>query len=176
MSSSSLRWLRLSGGIVVASLLPGKPLVFDGQEVGMNVFDGQTVRPSINLGHDPRVKIDWNDPDGYRPFYTKLLQLFRANPALHQPGMDDFRKLHTSPGDPIYAFIRREGANTVVVVANLSATAYGAVALQPQPNAGSIDGTYVELFSGASVSLHAGQSLSLEPWGYRVFVQGPTGI
>ena len=78
---------------VLATLLPGKPLIFDGQEVGMNVFDGQTVRPSMSLGHDPRVKLDWADPDGYRPFYTKLLQLFRANPALHQPGMADFRKL-----------------------------------------------------------------------------------
>jgi len=46
---------RYRGGIktfaVLSSLLPGKPLVFDGQEVGMNVFDGTSVRPSINLGH-----------------------------------------------------------------------------------------------------------------------------
>lgn len=168
---------RYRGGIktfaVLATLLPGKPMIFDGQEVGMNVFDGQTVRPSINLGHDPRVKIDWADPDGYRPFYTKLLQLFRANPALHQPGMADFRKLDTQPGDGPYAFVRRHGANTVVVIVNLSANAYASVTLEPAVNVGGIDGTFVELFSEQTELLHAGKQLALAPWEYRVYVQGP---
>ena len=119
---------RYKGGIktfaVLAATLPGKPLVFDGQEVGMSVFDGTTVRESINLGHDPAVKIDWTDAGGYRPFYTKLLQLFRANSALHHPGASDFRKIDTTPSDYPYAFIRREGTNTVLVVLNLSSTDY----------------------------------------------------
>jgi glycosidase len=158
---------------VLATLLPGKPLVFDGQEVGMNVFDGTAVRPSINLGHDPRVKIDWSDPDGYRPFYTKLLQLFRANSALHHAGMADFRKLDTHPGDGIYAFVRRDGANTVIAVLNLSPNHYASVALEPASNVGSIDGTYTELFSEQTELLHAGKQLALGPWAYRVYVQGP---
>lgn len=168
---------RYRGGIktfaVLAALLPGKPMILDGQEVGMNVFDGQTVRPSINLGHDPRVKIDWADPDGYRPFYTKLLQLFRANPALNQPGMADFRKLDTHPSDGPYAFVRRHGANTVVVIVNLSANAYASVTLEPAENVGGIDGTFIELFSEQTELLHAGKQLALAPWEYRVYVQGP---
>jgi glycosidase len=160
---------------VLATLLPGKPLVFDGQEVGMNVFDGQQTRPSINLGHDPRVKIDWSDPDGYRPFYTKLLQLHRASSALHQPGMADFRKIDTVPNDHVYSFVRRDGANTVLVVVNLSANDYPALRLAPAENAGAIDGTYVELFSEHAVEVGAGSTLHLEPWGYRVYVQGPRG-
>jgi glycosidase len=158
---------------VLASLLPGKPLVFDGQEVGMNVFDGTAVRPSINLGHDPRVKIDWSDPDGYRPFYTKLLQLFRANSALHHAGMADFRKLDTNANDRVYAFVRRDGANTVIAVLNLSPTHHASVALEPASNVGSIDGTYTELFTEQPEQLHAGKQLALGPWAYRVYVQGP---
>jgi glycosidase len=157
---------------VLACTLPGKPMVFDGQEVGMQVFDGTTVRDSINLGHDPRVKIDWTDAGGYRPFYTKLLQLHRANPALHQPGMADFRKLDIQPGDRVYAFVRRAGDNAVVVVLNLSADATS-VTLTPQPNAGSIEGTYLELFTEQYVALHAGQTMTLAPWEYRVYVRGP---
>jgi glycosidase len=168
---------RYHGGIksfaVLACTLPGKPLVFDGQEVGMNVFDGRTVQPSINLGHDPAVKIDWSDPDGYRPFYTKLLQLFRANPALHQPTMADFRKIDTEPSGPAYTFIRRAGDAAVLVVLNLSDDELPSVTLQPAPNAGSIDGQYAELFTGDIETLAAGQSLQLQPWEYRVYVQGP---
>lgn len=154
---------------VLELLLPGKPLVFDGQEVGMRVFDGTAVRDSINLGHDPAVKIDWTDPDGFRPFYTKLLQLHRASPALHQPGMADFRKLEVH-SDAAYAFLRRHGDDAVIVIANLSDAAIS-VTLDPQPNVGSIDGAYVELFSEQPTSLGAGTVLALEPWGYRVFVK-----
>ena len=148
---------------VLASLLPGKPLVFQGQEVG----------DSKSLGHDPAVKTDWSDPESYRVFYTKLLQLFRANSALHQPGMGDFRKIDLRPGDFPYAFLRQHGANRVIVVLNLSANDYPAVVIDPQPNVGSIDGTYVELFTGRTESIQAGQTIRLAPWEYRVYVQGP---
>jgi glycosidase len=175
---------RYKGGIktfaVLASTLPGKPLVFDGQEVGMNVFDGQSVRPSINLGHDPIVKIDWSDPNGYRPFYTKLLRLFRANSALHQAGMHDFRKIDTAaapPSSSAYSFVRRNGTdNTVLVVLNLSSTDLPSVALQPAPNAGSIAGDYVELFTGKKQKIEDGgkTAMPLAAWEYRVYVRGPT--
>jgi len=171
---------RYQGGIktfaVLAATLPGKPLVFDGQEVGMNVFDGNTVRPSINLGHDPAVKIDWTDAGGYRPFYTKLLQLFRANSALHHPGAGDFRKIDTTPSNYPYVFIRRDGTNAVLVVLNLSGTDYPSVLLEPQPNAGTVDGEYTELFSGEKRKIAAGQPMHLEPWAYRVYVQGPAAL
>ena len=169
---------RYRGGIktfaVLAALLPGKPMVFDGQEVGMNVFDGQTVRPSINLGHDPRVKIDWADPDGYRPFYTKLLQLFRANPALHQPGMADFRKLDTHPSDGPYAFVRRDGANTVVVIVNLSANDVCERRRSSRRRTSArIEGDLRRAVQRADRAAPRGQAAHLAPWEYRVYVQGP---
>lgn len=157
---------RYRGGVkaaaVLACTLPGKPLVFEGQEVG----------DSKSLGHDPAIKTDWSDPDGFRPFYTKLLQLFRASSALHHPGMADFRKIDLVPGDYPYAFVRRDGANVVLVIVNLSPNEYPSVVIAPQPNAGAIDGTYTELFSGEVATLHAGQTIRLAPWEYRVYVQG----
>jgi alpha-amylase len=169
---------RYLGGIktfaVLASTLPGKPMVFDGQEVGMGVDVNGAVAESAPLGHDPSVKIDWTDTDGYRPFYTKLLQLFRANSALHHAGCQDFRKIDTSPGDRPYAFVRRDGATAVVVVVvNLSGNDYPSVVLQPAPNVGSIDGVYEELFTGTQATLSAGMAMPLGPWEYRVYVQGP---
>lgn len=168
---------RYQGGIktfaVLACTLPGKPLVFDGQEVGMNVFDGTTVRPSINLGHDPKVKIDWSDPDGYRPFYTKLLRLFRANAALHHDGMADFRKIDTMPSAPAYSFVRRDGADQVVVLLNLSGGTLPSVTLTPASNAGVIAGDYVELFTKEKKRVDPGMTTPLGPWEYRVYVRGP---
>jgi cyclomaltodextrinase len=170
---------RYQGGIkafaVLACTLPGKPMIFDGQEVGMNVFDGQTVRPSINLGHDPKVKIHWTDDGGYRPFYTKLLQLFRASSALHHAGMSDFSKIDLRQADRAYAFVRREGANTVLVIVNLSPVDYPAATLDPAPNVGGLDGEYVELFTDEPATIHAGDTMHLGPWAYRVYVQGPRG-
>ena len=155
------------GGIktfaVLAALLPGKPLVFQGQEVG----------DDKSLGHDPAIKTNWSDPENYRAFYTKLLQLFRASSALHQPGMGDFRKVDLRPGDFPYAFVRRDGANQVLAILNLSPNDYASVVIDPQPNAGSIDGTYVELFTNRTETIHAGQTIRLAPWEYRVYVQGP---
>ena len=146
---------------VLACTLPGKPLVFEGQEVG----------DSKSLGHAPSVKTDWSDPDGMRPFYTKLLQLFRENPALHHAGMADFRKIDLVPGDFPYAFVRRDGDRAVLVIANLSPNDYPSVRIDPQPNAGSIDGTYVELFTNQTHAIHAGQTIHLAPWEYRVYVR-----
>lgn len=171
---------RYRGGIktfaVLACTLPGKPLVFDGQEVGMRVFDGTPNAPSrdsINLGHDPAVKIDWSDPEGYRPFYTKLLNLHRLNSALHQPGMGDFRKVDTSPTSPVYSFVRRDGQNAVLVVLNLSPDALPSVALTPTTNAGAIDGAWTDLFSGQARTITSGEAMPLGAWEYRVFVRGP---
>jgi glycosidase len=149
---------------VLACTLPGKPLVFDGQEVGYEK----------SLGHDPKVKIDWNDPQGFRPFYTKLLRLFRASSALHHAGMADFRKIDTSPSARTYAFVRRDGADkTVLVTLNFSPDAID-TKLTPATNAGSISGDYVELFSGDGVHLDDGDEIHLDGWGYRVAVRGPT--
>jgi hypothetical protein len=95
--------------------------------------------------------------------------------------MGDFRKLDTHGADSAYAFVRRaphdprlpsRDDHAVVVVTNLSASPIS-ITLAPQPNAGSIDGSYVELFSEHAASFSAGSTLSLEPWGFRVFVQGP---
>ncbi|MEQ9502060.1 MAG: alpha-amylase family glycosyl hydrolase [Deltaproteobacteria bacterium] len=158
---------------VLACTLPGKPLIFDGQEAGMRVRVNGEVLDSAPLTHDPAVKLDWSDPEGYRPFYTKLLQLFRANPALHHVGFDDFRKIDTAPAEHAYAYVRRDGDDAVLVVLNLSPQHLSAVRLEPSENAGSIDGDYVELFSEEPVTVRGGDVFELEPWAYRVFVRGP---
>jgi hypothetical protein len=66
----------------------------------------------------------------------------------------------------------RAADHAVVVVTNLSESPIS-IALAPQPNTGSIDGSYVELLSEQAGPLVAGSTLSLEPWGFRVFVRGP---
>ena len=134
--------------------LTGKPLVFDGQEVGYDT----------SLGHDPKIKIDWSDPKGYRAFYTKLLRLFRANSALHHAGMADFRKIDLSPSARGYAFVRRDGENTVLVVLNLSDTAL-TTKLAPASNVGTIAGDYVDLFTG--IGAH-GRGRGLNPHSHQL--------
>lgn len=159
---------------VLACTLPGKPMILDGQETGFRVRVGNTIEVGAPLTHDPAVKLDWSDPEGFRPFYTLLLHLHRANSALHQEGFDDYRKVETNYPDTVYSFIRRDGDNQVLVIVNMSATPSPGLLLMPTDNTGSVDETYKELFTGDEATVLAANALDLGPWDYRVYVKGPT--
>jgi len=85
------------------ALLPGRPLLYDGQE----------VESPQKLGLFTREAIEWNQPgaDSARAFYGRVLKLDGTDPAFLG---SDFAPVQTSaPGDVI-AYRRRE----VVVVIN----------------------------------------------------------
>ena len=71
--------------------------------------------------------------------------------------MADFRKIDTVPSAPSYAFIRRAGADAVLVVLNLSPNDLPSVVLTPAANAGAISGNYIELFTGKTET-HRGRA------------------
>ena len=147
---------RYGGGLkaftVLQATLPGRPLLYNGQETGWNLNKG----------------VNWDDPIGWKassewqPFYQKLLGLYKDHRALQ---CGDFVKIPSSNDAAIYAFARGRDADKIVVVLNLSdkPQSFG---LQSEAMAGS----YAEAFSGETKTLAARETMQLGAWEYRVYV------
>ncbi|MHB2017440.1 MAG: alpha-amylase family glycosyl hydrolase [Candidatus Xenobia bacterium] len=102
--------------------LPGKPLIYNGQEIG-------NAHKLAFFEHDP---IQWH-ASPLRAFYTRLCHLYSSHPSLQH---GDFTRLHSDHDDVVYAFTRHaDGDATFTVIANLS----------PRPIAATLSGKRVRL-------------------------------
>jgi glycosidase len=94
---------------VLAATLPGMPLIYGGQESGL----------------DKRIEFFEKDPVqwknyAYAPFYANLLKLKHDNPALWNGQYGGSIEVLETGNDKVFAFQRKRDANTVTVSVNLS--------------------------------------------------------
>lgn len=147
---------RLRGGVrafaVLAATLPGKPLLYNGQEIGWNPADRA-------------APIDWNDTSSFREFHRTLLLAHRDLAALHSGG---FAKIRTDQDGRVYAFIRQKQEQRVLVILNLSDKETD-VAIDSLELAD----VYEDIFTRGPVKWYGSMNLHLAPWEYRVHVAGP---
>ena len=95
---------------VLAYTFSGMPLLYSGQEAGMDSA----------LEFFEKDTIDWGDYE-LQEFYTKLLKLNQSNEALWNGEYGgDFERLTTNADDKIYAYKRQKGDDAVVVILNFS--------------------------------------------------------
>jgi glycosidase len=152
---------------VLMATLPGKPLVYNGQEIGWDQrYTGK--RTAWNTPPDP--VIDWSaSPKAawHTAFYSRLLHAYQALPALNA---GNFVRIEGADSCRTYAYVRQSGDGQALVILNLSAhpTAYDL----EHP---ALEGEYRELFSGQALSVSSGAHLRgrAEPWSYQVYVSGP---
>ncbi len=148
---------RLGDGLrpaaVLTATLPGKPLIYNGQEVGIDK----------SLEFFEKDPIDWQDKNNYRSFYSKLFNLYQANPALYSGTMV---RVNGSEENHVYAFARVNEPYKVFVVLNLSADRRKA-----ELRSEFMSGEYRELFSGVQLNKTNKELFDLEPWAYRVYVK-----
>lgn len=150
---------------VLMATLPGKPLVYNGQEVG---WEGRTPGPSTGWDQPADPPIDWsaNTQAAWSTrFYTRLLQLYHASPALYR---GQFVRLFGEDFCRGYAYLRQDGEDKVLVLLNL-----GGEPTQSDLEHPYLDGQFRELFSGAALDLRGTVSMRLEPWSYHVYLSGP---
>ena len=98
---------------VLVTLLPGVPLIYNGQEVGND----------RRLSLFEKVTIDWDDdPHGFREFYGKLLGARARFDALRGGSLDDgsLRVLSADAPDGVFAYTRSAQDTTVLVVVNMA--------------------------------------------------------
>jgi glycosidase len=97
---------------VLAATLPDMPLIYGGQEAGLD-------KRIEFFEKDP---IQWKDYQ-YAPFYTGLLKLKHDNPALWNGQYGGQVQVLETGNDKVFAFRRAKDHDTVTVTVNLSGEA-----------------------------------------------------
>ncbi len=134
--------------MVLCATLPGKPLLYNGQEMAFVKTDPPKVATA-------RLK------SPVYPFYSRLLRLYRDSPALSGGA---FTRLPCPDDDRVYAFVRGAGKERVLVAVNLSGETRNATVT------GDVSGKWREAFTGGTATFARSPTIQLEPWGYRAHV------
>lgn len=142
--------------IVFAGVVKGMPLVYSGQEAGLN----------RSLAFFDKDLIEWKDHP-FSGIYRKLFQLKHGNQALWNgsAGGEMVRIFNDKPSQVI-SFSREKNGDQVIAVFNFSDTEV-AVKL----NSGNQKGNYEDLFSGDKITFMGEDVLTLQGWGYKVLVK-----
>lgn len=140
---------------VLTFLLDGVPMIYNGQEAGLD-------RRLEFFESDPIV---WpKDTHPATKLYQALTALRHTHPALHTGAA--MRRLDTTDNGSIYAVLREAGGKKVVGFLNLTAKDVKADAFDP-----ALAGPWRDAFTGEMVTLNPLVPLELKAWRYRVLVK-----
>ncbi len=142
---------------VLAFTIGGMPLIYSGQEAGLN----------HRLKFFEKDTIHWGDFEK-QDFYRTLLDLKHRNPALGNGLAGGVRKAVgiAEPDAAIYAYRRVRGNNQVVAFLNLSN--------EPQTfklDDENLEGEYTNVFANSTLKLTSEMSMQLNPWSYLLLEQ-----
>lgn len=148
---------RLGNGVeamfVLAATIPGMPLIYSGQEAGLNkrlrFFDKDT----IPFGVENR----------YSGFYSTMLKLKHDNSALWNGEYGgNFEVINTD--NEVYIFTRQKGKDKVLVIINCS-DASRSVNISDKR----IAGKYTNVFTGEKIKMKSKMEVGLTPFEYKVY-------
>jgi cyclomaltodextrinase / maltogenic alpha-amylase / neopullulanase len=135
--------------------IKGMPLLYNGQEAGLNK----------RLKFFEKDTIDWKKSK-FRKLYTTLFNEKMKNKALWNG--DEGGEMINIPSDSdssVFAFVREKDGDKIFAVFNLSNKE-----LKVKLNSDEMAGNYVNLFTSKKVKLSSIAGSDLKPWGYRFFV------
>ena len=137
---------------VLSATMEGAPLIYNGQEGGLDK----------RLEFFEKDPIEWTD-DSLTPFYQKLLELNHENQALYNGIYGGDLEILSPDSDSIgFAFSRSKGEDEVIAIFNFSDNSH-TITLNKE-----ISDNMKELFDEA-IPLKGQNKIELSPWGYRVF-------
>jgi len=139
---------------VLTYTLPGMPLIYSGQEAGLN----------HRLKFFTKDTINWALAD-FSPFYKTMNALKHGNEALwNAPYGGTFEQIKNTEPSKVLSFIREKGDSRVVVIANLSNEK-----VTVNLKGSKADGDYKDVFTNTKFTLFSSNlNLTLQPWGYWV--------
>jgi glycosidase len=139
---------------VLAFTLDGMPLLYSGQEAG---------NPK-RLASFEKDTIVWGEYM-FQDFYTDLLHAKKENEALWNGSKGGpFERINTNKDEQIFAYTRVKNDNRIVVFLNFS-DAQIQFETEHVP-----DGKFRNIFGDKSLFFFINDEMSLEPWGFQVFV------
>ena len=151
-------WERLGDAVetfaVLSFTVPGMPLIYSGQEAGLDK----------RLEFFVKDEIEWKDHELFA-FYQKLISLKKRNPALWN-GIHGgtLTRVTSSDNKSVYAFLREKEEDKVFVILNLTGK-HVEVTLKGKKYLGD----YTDIFNSVPVPFEQDTELSLEPWEYHVY-------
>jgi len=142
---------------VLTNTVPGMPLLYSGQEAGLDK----------RLEFFEKDQIDWNYLP-YQDFFKTLMNLKRDNKALWN-GLegDNMTRIETNDDLNVFAFSREKDKNRVVVILNLSQEAREVGFTADK----SIRGVYNDAFGTEKFRIGKNVVFEMKPWEYRVYYQ-----
>ena len=140
---------------VLTYMLPGMPLIYSGQEAGLN----------RRLQFFEKDSINWTDRGGFTGLYTSLNALKKTNKALLSPerGGKMTEIVNDSPAS-VFSFKRAHEGNEIVCVFNLSKNSVKIVFNEEVPGAG-----FTAFPSAETVT--PVKKMELAPWEYRIYIK-----
>ncbi len=136
---------------VLSFTIPGMPLIYSGQEAGLNK----------RLAFFEKDLIDWKGGKDLQPFYTQLIKLKKEHPALWNGAEGgSMLRIKSSSDDKIFAFIRKKGDDELIAVFNFSPETQK-VKLNTESGK-----SFKDIFSGEEFN----NEQELKAWEYRVYV------
>lgn len=141
---------------VLTTVIPGMPLIYNGQEAGMNK----------RLKFFEKDPIEWK---GYKVvnIYSKLFNLKMMSSVLQNGERGaQIVEVHSSEDETIFSFLRQDDKEKIFAVFNLSDKVRTF-----NLNSSVLSGNYRNFFTDEKMSFDNNVNLSLEKWGYRIFIQ-----
>ena len=139
---------------VLTSTLKGMPLVYSGQEAGLNK----------RLLFFDKDQIEWQQHP-FTDIYTTLLNLKKENKALWNGSYGgEFQRVNTTNDQAVFAFVREKEDDKIFVILNLSPGYMGATLLDTL-----FCGSYTDVFTNDTISFGQGSSIALPGWAYKVY-------
>jgi alpha-amylase len=140
---------------VLCSAWNGIPLIYSGQE----------------LPNKKRLKffdkdfIDWTGDYALNDFYSTLLHLRKRNMALRagNPSVKTYR-LSIHVNEKVFAFLRRQAGQEVLVILNLSRDAISYSITDPI-----VKGIFKNSFTGEMINIDENRQWEMQAWDFRVF-------
>ena len=146
----------LKAATVFTAMMDGMPMVYNGQEAGLN-------RSLLFFEKDPIV---WKKHEN-EALYTTLFALKHKNQALWNGNRGgEMVRIMNDKMDQIISFVREKNGDKVITLINLSREK-----VQVSFDTSYDAGTYINLFSGKPQQISKKMTLTMEAWEYLVLHQ-----
>jgi len=144
----------------ITFLTPGIPLIYNGQEIGMNHQLAFFEKDAIDWGSNPGAS-SWS------AFYAKLISLRKNNPALWSGAAGGKLSFIDTAATSVLSFARATKTNRVLLFANLSASAKRIHFRVAKSQAGS----YFKYSDGKRIKLAVGKTaqVRIPAWSFVIY-------
>ena len=139
---------------VLTYVIPGMPLIYNGQEVGLN----------RRLEFFEKDLIDWKESK-FTHLYSQLNQLKKTNKALLNKNFGSNIEYISLPGNEnILGLIRENGEDMVIAIFNMSQND-----VDININLEELNGLYNDFTNNSQIEIKGMLTTNLQAWSYRLF-------